>query len=88
MKMDNSYDGISYQHDFMAGPEWKVLDLPFSQFKPNFRGQMVANRPPLRGPAMRQLGFMVSKFSDVGGLTPGFRSGRFRLAVRWMKGFL
>mmetsp|Transcript_20361 Transcript_20361/g.60544 ORF Transcript_20361/g.60544 Transcript_20361/m.60544 type:complete len:86 (-) Transcript_20361:27-284(-) len=37
---------------------------------------------------VRQLGIMVSKFSDAGGLTPGFRTGPFRLALRSIRGIL
>lgn len=64
------------------------MDLSFDAFRPNFRGRVVPGRPPLRGSQVRQLGLMVSKFSDAGGLTPGFRTGPFRLALRSMRGIL
>ena len=67
--------------------QWQTVDLPFSGFKPNFRGRLVTGRPPLSGAQVRQLGLMVSKFSDTGGLTAGFRTGPFRLALRSIRGF-
>mmetsp|Transcript_20360 Transcript_20360/g.60536 ORF Transcript_20360/g.60536 Transcript_20360/m.60536 type:complete len:85 (-) Transcript_20360:27-281(-) len=78
------------QHDFVTADDrsWTVVDLMFSRFKPNFRGQFVAGRPPIVGSQVRQLGIMVSKFSDAGGLTPGFRTGPFRLALRSIRGIL
>lgn len=47
---DDSYDGVQYQRDFapQAG-QWQVVDLPWDSFKPNLRGQMIPNRPPIRG---------------------------------------
>ena len=36
--------------------------------------------------AVRQLGFMLSKFSAAGGASPGFREGGFSLAVRSVRG--
>ena len=33
------------------------------------------HRPPLNGSKVRQMGIMMSKFSDTGGLTAGFRTG-------------
>lgn len=89
LQADDGFDGVMYQHDFNPGrDEWKVVDLPFDKFKPNFRGQMVAGRPPIRGAQVRQLGLMVSKFSDTGATTRGFAAGPFRLGIRWIKGFV
>ena len=88
-KNDDGFDGVMYQQDFptLGNGQWQTVDLPFSGFRPNFRGQLVPNRPPISGSQIRQLGVMVSKFSDSGGLTPGFRTGPFRLAIRSIKGF-
>lgn len=89
-KMDDDFDGVQYQHDFAttADGKWQVVDLPYAHFKPNFRGRLVTGRPPVRPAQVRQLGLMVSKFSDAGGLTANFKSGNFRLAVKWIKGIL
>jgi hypothetical protein len=81
-----------YQHDFSTtvpqpAGSWETIDLPFSNFKPNFRGRLVAGRPPLSGSQVRQLGLMVSKFSDTGGLTANFRTGSFRLGIQSIRPF-
>ena len=39
-------------------------------------------------PQVRQVGLMISKFSDGGGYVPNFRSGSFRLAIKWIKGIV
>ncbi|EFJ43483.1 hypothetical protein VOLCADRAFT_106809 [Volvox carteri f. nagariensis] len=87
-KTDADWDGVQYQYDFVAPPVWGQVDLPFSAFKPTFRGRLVPNRPPLQGQQIRQLGLMVSKFTADGGVISNFRNGSFRLGVRWIKGFV
>jgi hypothetical protein len=92
-KTEDTWDGVMYQQDFgtkaaLGDEEWETVDLPFSRFKPTFRGQLVNGRPPLTGSKIRQLGFMYSKFSDSGGITPGFTTGNFRLAIRGIRGFV
>jgi hypothetical protein len=93
VKMDNSWDGVMYEQDFKTkaaseNEEWETVDLPFSRFKPRFRGWPVQGRPPLTGSKIRQLGFMSSKFNDEGGITAGFTTGNFRLAIRGIKGLM
>lgn len=86
--MDDSVDGVTYQQDFRpAAGVWTDVSLPFNSFLPNFRGRVAQGQPPLRGAAIRQLGFMVSKFSDIGGVVPSFTPGRFRLDVKRVMGF-
>jgi hypothetical protein len=90
--MGDGYDGIGYQHDFATTSSssssgetsggWQTVDLPLSDFKPNFRGRLVPNAPPLQGDQIRQMGLMISKFSDAGGTTAGFQSGSFKLLVK------
>ncbi|KXZ45347.1 hypothetical protein GPECTOR_56g444 [Gonium pectorale] len=87
-KTDADWDGVQYQMDFVAPTSWTQVELPFAAFKPTFRGRVVPNRPPLQGQPVRQLGLMVSKFTADGGVIGGFRSGPFRLGVRWIKGFV
>ncbi|GFR39894.1 hypothetical protein Agub_g399 [Astrephomene gubernaculifera] len=87
-KTDADWDGVQYQQDFVAPPEWTKVDLPFTDFKPTFRGRVVPNRPPLQGQQIQQLGLMVSKFTADGGVIKGFRNGSFRLGVRWIRGFV
>lgn len=102
LKTDDSWDGVAWQADFIApamaapgnagggggdrGGGWHEVDLPFSDFLPSLRGRVVSGQPPLQGQRVRQVGFMVSKFSAAGGVVPGFTEGEFRLAVRAVKG--
>ena len=90
-KMEDSWDGVMYEQDFKTkagNEEWEIMDLPFSRFKPRFRGWQVQGRPPLSGSKISQLGFMSSKFNDEGGITAGFTTGSFRLAIKGIKGFV
>ena len=92
-KTETNFDGVMYQHDFVTkkasgSEDWETVDLAFNRFRPTFRGQLVQGRPPLVGSKIRQLGFMLSKFSDSGGVTSGFTTGNFGLAVRGIKGFV
>ncbi|KAG1680770.1 hypothetical protein FOA52_008103 [Chlamydomonas sp. UWO 241] len=88
-KSDDGYDGVMYQRDFATRSDgsWDTLDLPFSSFRPNFRGRVVPDRPPITGAQVRQLGLMVSKVSDGGGVTQGFRTGAFRLGLRSIRAY-
>jgi hypothetical protein len=59
-----------------------VLEVPWGAFTPSFRGTPLAGRPALSGEAVRQLGFMLSRFASDGLPTPAFRPGAFKLRVR------
>ncbi|KAG2495581.1 hypothetical protein HYH03_006181 [Edaphochlamys debaryana] len=85
---DADYDGVQYQSEFVAPPQWGAVDLPFTGFRPTFRGRPVPNRPPLQGANIRSVGLMVSKFTTAGGTLADFRNGPFRLSIRWMRGFI
>lgn len=61
---------------------WQVVDIPYSAFLPNLRGRVAAGAPPLAPAAVRQFGFMLSKFAAGGGGVAAFREGPFRLEVR------
>ena len=78
------------RQDFRPQPrdEWTTVDMAWAEFKPTFRGQLVRGAPPLRGAQVRQLGLMVSKFSDSGGVTPNFAPGGFQLALRAVRGLV
>lgn len=78
---------VMYQQDFTAPTSWGPVDLPFSGFKPTFRGRLVS-RPPLQGAQVRQLGLMVSKFTADGGVVSNFRNGSFRLGLKWIRGYV
>ena len=81
---------LRHRQDFRPQPrdEWTTVDMTWAEFKPTFRGQLVRGAPPLRGAQVRQLGLMVSKFSDTGGTTANFAPGGFRLALRAVRGLV
>eukprot|EP00798_Chlamydomonas_sp_ICE-L_P024715 gene24715-10353_t len=88
LKEDDGYDGVNFQQDFQTSAgAWTNVDLLLRDLKPNFRGEMVEGRPPVDGYKVRQVGIMLSKFSDTGGLTEGFKAGPFRLYLRSIRAF-
>lgn len=63
----------SYEVRFITTPgEWETHKLPYSEFKPVFRGQNVRGNPELNSDAVIELGFMIRDGQE----------GPFRLAVR------
>eukprot|EP00290_Baffinella_frigidus_P006502 CAMPEP_0180138852 /NCGR_PEP_ID=MMETSP0986-20121125/13158_1 /TAXON_ID=697907 /ORGANISM="non described non described, Strain CCMP2293" /LENGTH=398 /DNA_ID=CAMNT_0022080791 /DNA_START=131 /DNA_END=1327 /DNA_ORIENTATION=- len=80
--------GISYQADFQTEKGlWKTEQIPFARFRPTVRGRAVPDAPAMDGNSVGALGFMISKFSDGGGINGSFQAGAFRLAVKWLRGF-
>ena len=79
-KTDTAWDGVMYQASFEAPPSPAEFTLPFSAFRATFRGQPVANAPPLRGEAICVIGFMLSRF-DAAGRPTDERAAPFRLHI-------
>eukprot|EP01026_Neomeris_dumetosa_P034268 TRINITY_DN2756_c0_g1_i1.p1 TRINITY_DN2756_c0_g1~~TRINITY_DN2756_c0_g1_i1.p1 ORF type:complete len:211 (-),score=25.79 TRINITY_DN2756_c0_g1_i1:110-742(-) len=86
-RMDDGYDGISYQEDFRPTNEWTEISLMFEDFKPNFRGMLLPIVTPLEGDKIKQIGFMVSKLTDQGQEVEDFKTGPFELFIKWIKYF-
>ena len=62
----------SYEARFTTAPgEWETHKLPYSEFKPVFRGENVRGNPELNSDAVIELGFMIRDGQE----------GPFRLAV-------
>jgi len=71
-----AFDGVSYQVSFRAdGDGWSTVKLPFSKFRPTWRGRVLTDRPPLDPAAIRALGFLISDKQE----------GSFRLDIDWIK---
>jgi len=86
VKTDDKINSVTYQHDFFVpassiNTDWTQIDLPFDEFTATWRAQIVADAPRLIGSNIRQLGFMLSKFADTGGVVGGFQPGEFSLYV-------
>jgi hypothetical protein len=80
IKTDDLMDGVMYQANINAQKTSSVLNIPFSAFSANFRGQPVPNAPPLRGENIVQLGFMLSR-SINGERNSAVDSGPFSLRL-------
>jgi len=72
IRQDENFDGIAWRSILPATADWKVLELPFSDFVPVFRGRKVAGAGPVYASRIRQVGFMLADN----------KPGSFRLEVR------
>jgi hypothetical protein len=78
IRNDERFDGIVYKQDFYTMPdEWVVIDLPFHEFKPSFRGRIMHDAPPLDPGNIIQIGFLISMKQE----------GPFCLQIEWIKAY-
>ena len=78
VRTDMLFEGVVYRQEFdtVAG-EWMDVELPFSDFKPSFRGRIVSDAPPLDPSRIFQIGFLISEK----------QKGSFRLEVERIDAF-
>lgn len=76
VRNDDRFDGIVYAAGFdtVAG-EWMEIDLPFPEFRPIFRGSIVAGAPPMDPGNVAQIGLLISSKQE----------GPFRLQLAWIR---
>jgi hypothetical protein len=73
LRTDDAFDGVSYQAAFEPPrDQWTTVRLPVSEFRPTFRGRVVATAAPLDPGRVRQIGLMIADR----------QTGPFALAVR------
>ena len=73
-----SFDGVSYQHRFKTVKnKWITVDIPFTAFKPVFRGRIVKDAKPLDLKLIKTVGFLISDK----------QTGAFRLEIDWIKAY-
>jgi hypothetical protein len=73
LRTDDSFDGVNYQAAFETPrDQWTTVRLPVSEFRPTFRGRVVAAAPPLDPGRVRQIGLTIADR----------QTGPFVLAVR------
>jgi len=78
LKTDDHFDSIAYQAGFTTKPEeWIVIQVPFNEFIPVFRGQVISNAPKLELGGIRRIGFMIADKQE----------GPFRLEIDWVKAY-
>ena len=72
IRTDMMFDGLVYRQEFdTAAGEWMDIELPFSDFKPSFRGHIVSDASPLDPSRVFQIGFLISEKQE----------GSFRLEI-------
>jgi monofunctional biosynthetic peptidoglycan transglycosylase len=60
-RTNKNFDGYSYQAKFKTEPgEWKEYTIPFSEFKPTFRGNTLSNKPKLESKDIKQIGILIA----------------------------
>ena len=75
-RTDINFDGISYQAKFKTEfGEWNEYKIPFSDFKPTFRGNTLSNKPKLESKDIKQIGILISDK----------QFGKFELNIDWIK---
>jgi hypothetical protein len=82
VKADAGMDGVMYQASLpVVSTEMTTVRLPWSAFKPTFRGMPVRDAP-IRGDQVQQLGFMLSRFESASGaVMADVPAGRFQLRL-------
>ncbi|NTV47292.1 MAG: CIA30 family protein [Chlorobiales bacterium] len=78
IRTDKRSDGVTYEHPFQTEKGiWTLHQLPFSDFVPTFRGEVLSNQPPLQPDGIQQFGIMISNK----------QSGSFCLEIDWIKAY-
>jgi monofunctional biosynthetic peptidoglycan transglycosylase len=62
LRTSDAFDGVSYQAvvEPPAG-EWADIAVPFSDFRPVYRGREVVDHPPLDASRVTNFGFMIAR---------------------------
>jgi hypothetical protein len=60
LRQDDRVDGVAWRALFDTGPDWRVIEVPFSAFEPVFRGRPVPDAGALLPDQLRQLGLMIA----------------------------
>jgi NADH dehydrogenase [ubiquinone] 1 alpha subcomplex assembly factor 1 len=72
------FDGIAYQASFDSAPnKWQEVSIPFSDFRPTFRGRLLTDVEPLDSSSVQQVGLMIADRQE----------GPFRLEIDWIKAY-
>lgn len=78
LRTDDRFDGIAYQASFETGDEsWQVVEIPFANFKPTYRGRTARGAPLLNIANISQVGFMIADK----------QKGTFRLEIAWIRAY-
>ncbi len=78
LRTNNRFDGASYGYKFPTKQdEWTVVEIPFAQTVPTFRGRILTDYPALDAAQLRQVGFLIgNKVAEP-----------FRLEIDWIRAY-
>lgn len=68
---------IAYAQPFHAPNEWTTVQLPFTNFKPTFRGRAMPSAPELNSSSIQEVTFMLASK----------QAGSFELFIDWVKAY-
>jgi len=75
---DPGFESITYRARFETQTGKGItIRIPFHEFQPTFRGQIIPDAPPLDSGSIRTFGFLISDRQE----------GDFRLEVKWIKAY-
>lgn len=75
-RADTNYDGYAYQAKFQTEKDnWIEYKVPFSDFKPTYRGRTLDNKPKLESKNIEQIGLLIADY----------QFGQFSLDIDWIK---
>lgn len=75
IRTSGTLDGASYASEFATeAGEWTEVFLPFSEFRPTFRGRVPRGMGPLDPSTIRQIGFLIGDKAE----------GPFQLEISWI----
>jgi NADH dehydrogenase [ubiquinone] 1 alpha subcomplex assembly factor 1 len=78
IQTSRQFDGVAYRQFFVTErDQWQVLNIPFSDFVPVFRGRVLKDVPPLDPAVIQQIGFLLGDK----------QTGDFRLEVDWIAAY-
>jgi NADH dehydrogenase [ubiquinone] 1 alpha subcomplex assembly factor 1 len=78
LRTDDSFDGISYRYEFTTeAGTWTIIDIPFNECKPVFRGRILKDVEAIIPEEIKQLGFLISDK----------QSGEFQIEIDWIKAY-
>ena len=75
-RTNENFDGISYQAKFKTeADKWQEYKIPFSDFKPTYRGNTLSGKPELESKDIKQIGILIADK----------QFGKFELVIDWIK---
>jgi hypothetical protein len=75
-RTNTGFDGYAYQAKFQTEKDkWIEVKVPFSDFKPTYRGRTLDNKPKLESKNIEQIGLLIADY----------QFGSFTLDIDWIK---